>query len=288
MNVLVTGSSGFIGGHLYDQLARCGHVPIPMDICAGSPTTDLDGLLRTIDYYDVELIAHLGASCSTQVSLRDPVGDFHDNAVGTVHVCEAARRAGGIPVIYTSTVKVYPGADGRVAPLGQSKRVGEDYLRLYRDLYGLPSVTLRPSTVYGPGQTGSAEAGWVTWFLKAFFTGQPIIIHGDGTQSRDVLHIDDMTRLLVDIAEHFADYERRDPYDVGGGPANEVSLLGLLSVLEHETGTRHPVTHDEPLPGDLHRVVTDNTSISGVRGWTPKVSWADGVRDTLDWLGRRP
>lgn len=285
MNILVTGSSGFIGGRLYDQLAAHGHTPIPMDGRAGTPTTDLDLLLRTIEYYDAELIAHLGASCSTSRSLQDPASDFHDNALGTCNVAEAARRAGNIPVVYTSTVKVYPGADGKIAPLGLSKRVGEDYLRLYGDLYGLPSVILRPSTVYGPGQDGSPEAGWVTWFLCAFWGRKPITIHGDGTQSRDILHINDFTALLVDIVEHHADYQRPEPYDVGGGPDNELSLLDLVQAWEHDTGTRHPVTHDERLPGDLQRVVTDNTAITNVRGWTPTTSWLDGIRSTLAWIG---
>lgn len=287
MNILVTGSSGFIGGHLYERLAARGHTPIPMDSCAGTPTTDLDHLLHTIEYHGAELIAHLGASCSTSFSLNDPITDFHDNALGTFNIAEAARRAGNIPVLYTSTVKVYPGADGLVAPLGLSKKVGEDYLRLYGDLYGLPSVILRPSTVYGPGQTGSPEAGWVTWFLRAFLTRQPITIHGDGTQSRDILHIADFTELLVDIVEHFPDYDRAEPYDVGGGPQNEVSLLDLIKALEDATGTEHPVTHDTRLPGDLQRVVTDNTAIAAVRGWAPTTDWAAGVRETLDWLGRQ-
>ncbi|WP_225825582.1 NAD-dependent epimerase/dehydratase family protein [Streptomyces naphthomycinicus] len=287
MNILVTGSSGFIGGHLYDQLAARGHTPIPMDSWAGTPTTDLDCLLRTIEYHHAEMIAHLGASCSTSHSLTDPTTDFHDNAVGTFNVAEAARRAGDIPVLYTSTVKVYPGADGLVAPLGLSKKVGEEYLTLYRSLYGLPSVILRPSTVYGPGQTGTAESGWVTWFLRAFLTRQPITIHGDGTQSRDILHIADFTELLVDIVEHFPNYNRAEPYDVGGGPANEVSLLDLIKALEDATGTQHPVTHDARLPGDLQRVVTDNTAITAVRSWAPTTDWAAGVRETLDWLGRQ-
>lgn len=286
MNILVTGSSGFICGRLYDQLAARGHTPIPMDSRAGTPTTDLDGLLRTIDYHDAELIAHLGASCSTSRSLANPAADFHDNALGTFNVAEAARRAGGIPVIYTSTVKVHPGADGRIAPLGLSKRIGEDYLRLYGDLYGLPSVILRPSTVYGPGQDGSPEAGWVTWFLRAFWHRQQITIHGDGTQSRDILHIDDMTRLLVDICENFDDYRRTEPYDVGGGPDNELSLLDLIHLWEADTGVRPDVVHDARLPGDLQRVVTDNTTITAVRGWTPRVSWRDGIVNTLAHVGR--
>lgn len=285
MNILVTGSSGFIGGHLYDQLAKRGHTPVPMDSRAGTPTTDLDGLLHTLDYYEVAMIAHLGASCSTSVSLEDPARDFTDNALGTFNVAEAARQAGNIPVLYTSTVKVNPGADGKIAPLGLSKKVGEDYLRLYGDLYGLPSVILRPSTVYGPGQDGSPEAGWVTWFLRALWERRQITIHGDGTQSRDILHIDDMTTLLVDIVEHFDDYRRAEPYAVGGGPDNELSLLDLIQLWEADTGSRPDVVHDARLPGDLQRVVTDNTAVTAVRGWTPAVNRLDGIRSTLNWIG---
>lgn len=285
MNILVTGAAGFIGGHLVNHLAERGHAIILVDKRRGSTTTDLDQLGRMIQANSADLIVHLGASCSTQVSLTDPARDFHDNALGTFNVAEAAWRAGGIPVVYTSSVKVNPGADGKIAPLGLSKKVGEDYLRLYGDLYGLPSVILRPSTVYGPGQDGSPEAGWVTWFLRAFLDRKAITIHGDGTQSRDILYIDDMTALLVDTVEHFDTYTRAEPYDVGGGPENEVSLLNLLHGLEQASGTRVAVTHDARLPGDLQRVVTDNTAITAVRGWAPAVHWIDGARRTLDWMG---
>ena len=192
-------------------------------------------------------------------------------------------------MLFTSSVKVNPGVDGKIAPLGLSKKVGEDYLRLYGDLYGLPSVILRPSTVYGPGQDGSAEAGWVTWFLRAFCDRRQITIHGDGSQSRDILHIDDFTALLVDICEHFPDYSTAiQPYDVGGGPDNELGLLELLHRLELETGTRADVVHDERLPGDLQRIVTDNAAVTAVRGWAPTTRWTDGIRSTLNWIGERP
>lgn len=285
MNILVTGAAGFIGSHLYTLLGEHGHTVTPVDKRHGRSTSDLDFLRWVIGDSRPDVIAHLGASCSTQSSLTDPVRDFHDNAVGTFNVCEAARRAGGIPVVYTSTVKVHPGNDGLIAPLGQSKLVGEQYLRLYRDLYDVPSVVLRPSTVYGPGQDGSPEAGWVTWFLRAFLDRKPITIHGDGTQSRDILFIDDFTRLLVDIVENFDAYQTSTPYEVGGGPDNEVSLLDLIKAWEHDTGTQHPVTHDARLPGDLQRIVQDNTAITAVRGWAPTKDWVSGVRATLDWLG---
>lgn len=287
MNILVTGAAGFIGGHLIRQLDARGHTVASADKRHGMSTAVPDFIRRTLIANEPDIIVHLGASCSTATSLREPAQDFTDNAVGTFNVCEAARLAGGIPVLFTSSVKVYPGPDGLIAPLGQSKLVGEQYLRLYGDLYGLPHVILRPSTVYGPGQDGTAEAGWVTWFLRAFWERKQITVHGDGTQSRDVLYIDDFARLLVDIVENFDAYQGRT-YDVGGGPDNELSLLDLLHGLEMSIGVRPDVVHDARLPGDLQRVVTDNTDISGVRGWKPTTPWAEGVRSTLDWIGERP
>jgi CDP-paratose 2-epimerase len=286
VKVLVTGATGFIGSHLVQELAACGHHVVGVDKRTGWPAADLPALQCAIEAAGPDVIVHLGASCSTQVSLADPARDFTDNAIGTFNVAEAARRAGGVPVLFTSSVKVYPGPDGLIAPLGQSKLVGEQYLRLYGDLYGLPHVILRPSTVYGPGQDGSPEAGWVTWFLRAFWGRKQITVHGDGTQSRDILHIEDFTELLVDIVENFDAYQGRT-YEVGGGPDNEISLLQLLHALEVSTGVRPDVIHDERLPGDLQRVVSDNAAISGVRGWKPTVSWVDGVRSTLDWIGEQ-
>jgi CDP-paratose 2-epimerase len=283
VNILVTGAAGFIGSHLVRALTERGHTVSSMDKRSGGPTTILGYLMAIIRETQPDVIVHLGASCSTSVSLEDPARDFTDNVIGTFNVAEAARLAGNIPVVFTSSVKVHPGADGLTAPLGLSKAVGEDYLRLYRELYGLPSVILRPSTVYGPGQNGTSEAGWVTWFLRAFHDRKPITIHGDGTQSRDILYINDFTALLIDIVEYFPRYSRAEAYDVGGGPTNEVSLRGLLAFLGHTD-----VVHDERLPGDLQRVVTDNTDISGASGWTPRVRWKDGVRDTLDWMRRHP
>ena len=284
MRVLVTGSEGFIGRHTARCLHERGHHVTAMDKRNQLSTADLSILQRIVDATEPEVIVHLGASCSTTVSLRSPAADFTDNVVGTFNVAEAARRAGGVPVLFVSSVKVQPGVDGLVAPLGLSKRVGEDYLRLYGDLYELPHVILRPSTVYGPGQDGSAEAGWVTWFLRAFWQRKQITLYGDGTQSRDILYIDDFTTLLIDIVEHFDAYQGRT-YDVGGGPDNELSLLDLLHAWERDVGARPNVVHGERLPGDLQRVVTDNAAISGVRGWKPTTSWLDGVRQTLAWIG---
>ncbi len=277
MKVLVTGAAGFIGRHLFTRLSKRDHVVIPMDKRHGSSTADPGFIHWAVDRSRPDVIVHLGASCSTALSLRDPVADFTDNVVGTFNVCEAARRQRS-PVVFVSSVKVRPGADGLIAPLGQSKRTGEEYLRLYHEIYGVPYIINRPSTIYGPGQQGSAEAGWVTWFLQAAVQGRPVTVHGDGTQSRDVLYVSDFADLLVDQVENFTDYAGHT-YDVGGGPDNELSLNALLAELGHLD-----ISHDERLPGDLQRVVMNNSKITAVRGWRPTTGWRDGIRSTLEHL----
>jgi nucleoside-diphosphate-sugar epimerase len=280
VRVLVTGAAGFIGRHLVNALAAAGHIPVGIDRRWGQSTADRVALDRVMRAHPVELIVHLGAQCSTARSLTDPVGDFVDNALGTVEVCEASRLAGGIPIVFTSTCKVIPGHDDRVAPLGMSKQIAEDYLGLYERLFNVPYVTLAPSTVYGPGQQASPEYGWVTWFAKAALTGQQIRVAGDGSQSRDILFLDDFVTLLVDIVEHFQAYRAHsDSFDVGGGPANEVSLVGLLNELDYHNTVSVP----RPM-GDLQRVVSANSWLTDVRGWKPTVGWRDGLARTVEWL----
>jgi nucleoside-diphosphate-sugar epimerase len=297
VRVLVTGAAGFIGTHLCAALDGRGHHVVAVDKRWGGSTADLGGLLEEMQGSllaapaVVDMVVHLGAQCSTSRSLADPVGDFVDNALGTVNVAEASRRAGGVPIVFTSTCKVAAGHDGRVAPLGLSKRVGEEYLRLYRQLYGVPSVILRPSTVYGPGQDGSAESGWVSWFARAVVSGLPIEVTGDGTQSRDVLFIDDMVALLVDVVEHFAAYDvagSRQPggvFEVGGGADNEVGLNRLLAeLIRGQPDFRSDVTYVDRPPGDLYQVVSDNKAVSAVTGWKPTVGWRDGLARTYEWM----
>lgn len=276
----MTGAGGFIGGHTALALTRAGHQVFPLDKRWDTSTVSL-AVVDDVRSARPDVIVHLGAQCSTGRSLQDPWLDFTDNAVGTVNLAEAARLAGNIPVIFTSTCKVNRGVDGQVAPLGLSKKIGEDYLRMYDRVYGVPSVVLRPSTVYGPGQDGSAEAGWVTWFARAAVKGLPVVVNGDGRQTRDVLYVDDMVALLVDIVTNFDEYHDAftGPVPVGGGDANEVGLLELLGELGHSD------IEYGPLPvGDIARVASSNWLVSSVRGWAPTVGWRDGLARTVAWL----
>jgi nucleoside-diphosphate-sugar epimerase len=288
VRVAVSGGGGFIGSHLAARLRAAGHDLCVLEKRRGDSTATFPRLEQLVYAFAPDVFVHLGANCSTRGSLADPRSDFIDNAVGTFNVCEVSRRHGAIPILFMSSVKVQPGADGLVAPMGLSKQTGEAYVELYGRLYGVPYIIDRPSTIYGPGQDGTAESGWFTWFIRAALTGQRIEIAGDGTQSRDVLYIDDAVEVLVDQVENFPAYAKPTfdigggpgrTYDVGGGPGNEVSLNELLAELGYLNTARVP-----RLPGDLQRVVTDNTALTQVHGWEPKVGWREGLALTRDRL----
>lgn len=274
MKVLITGSGGFVGGHLARRLLLRGHRVAGMDKKSGESTADFGTLSSYVKFLEPNMIVHLGANCSTAVSLRNPEVDFEDNVVGTFNVCEAARRGGNIPILFTSSCKVNPGGDNKLTPLGASKRAGEEYLRTYEETYGLPFAINQPSTVYGPGQDGTSDSGWFTWFIKAALTGQLLEITGDGSQSRDVLYIQDFIDLLVDQIENFSLYSG-NTYPVGGGFNNEVSLNDLLETLRYSN-----IRYVPRLLGDLDRVVNDNWSVGEVNGWMPVTSWLAGLELT--------
>jgi len=273
MNLLITGSEGFMGRHLMARYPDA----IGMDKKSYSSTSNYELLLQTVEQNNIEMIVHLGANCSSQISLRDPYLDFLDNVVGTFNICEVARQK-QIPVIFNSTMKVYPGEDGIVPPYGMSKQFGEDYLTGYHKIYGLDYIINRPSSVYGPLQDGSEDGGWFTWFIDAAVNGKTITLFGDGTQSRDVLYIDDCTDMLVDQIENFSLYKNHD-YDWGGGLENLVSLNELLGCLSYYNTIQQP-----KLAGDVQSFVTDNSKASQVNGWKPKVHWTEGLERTRQWL----
>jgi CDP-paratose 2-epimerase len=277
--ILVTGSEGFIGGHLYKRLDNGLDNVIGMDKKSYAPTSSYGYLNNMIEFNNPDIIVHLGANCSTQISLRDPRMDFIDNVIGTFNVCEIARRY-NIPIIFNSTMKVYPGEDGIITPYGLSKKVGEDYIKMYHELYGLEFIINRPSSVYGPGQEGSEDGGWFTWFIKAYVQNKTITLFGDGTQTRDVLYIDDHIDLLVDQIENFDLYKNND-YDFGGGPENVLSLNTLLETLDYSR-----IIEDKKLPGDVQHFANNNIAIGKVNGWEPKVNWQEGLERTKLWLAQ--
>ena len=253
MRVVVTGSAGFIGRHTVTALLARGDKVIGLDKKTG---TDL-ALPIEIWHPKPDIIIHLASTCSTLGSLRDPATTFRDTVMTAANVLESAK-AKRIPVIVTSSVKARDGE----TPYGAAKRMVETWALEYRSSFMVPVVINRPGTVYGPGQEGSEESGWIAWFCKARDAGIPVVINGDGNQVRDLLHVDDYVRLLLQQADHLEDYENRI-WDVGGGEENAVTVNEIVEhlALSYRYG---PARY-----GDARRYVAENN----VPGWQPTIHW---------------
>jgi CDP-paratose 2-epimerase len=257
---------------------------------------------------------HTAGQTAVTTSLTDPVSDFETNVVGTFRMLEAVRAAGRpIPVIYTSTNKVYgenvnglgvKEAGGRYVftsrhaagvgetlsvdhtkhtPYGASKLAADLYVQEYGRLYGLPTAVFRMSCICGPRQFGVEDQGWVAHFVIAALRGQPLTIYGDGKQVRDVLYIDDLVGA-IDAFLIRSSLASSLVCNLGGGPRFTLSLLELLDFLEGETGRRPPVRFADWRASDQRVYISDVRRAREALGWQPSTSPADAVRAMIAWV----
>lgn len=260
------------------------------------------------------LVYHLAAQVAVTTSLTDPVADFGVNAGGTLGLLEAVRRcASPPPVIFTSTNKVYGalagldlavegrrywprGARGQAgideswpldfqSPYGCSKGAADQYVLDYARSYGLDAVVLRMSCIYGPYQRGNEDQGWVAHFARQALEGRPIRIFGDGRQVRDLLYVGDLVEALR-LAEQHMDRLGGRAFNMGGGPANAVSLVEILDRLGAALGAPLHVEHGPWRTGDQRFYVADHGAFSAVTGWRPRVSVEAGLGQLVGWLRR--
>ena len=258
MRILVTGASGFIGSHLVRELRKRGDEVLGLDKKTGHDLTDTKnhaGL--AVGVWGPDCIVHLASTCSTPGSVKDPLGTFNDTVVTAVNVLEAARES-DTPIIVTSSVKA---RDGQT-PYGAAKRMVEAWSQEYAAAYGLPVIVNRPGTVYGPGQEGSEDSGWIAWFCKARRDGFPVVLNGDGQQVRDLLHVNDYVRLLIRQIDDFPVYTSQ-VWDVGGGWPNAVTVQLMADHLNLDY-TFGPARY-----GDSPEYV----GLNSVPYWTPEVDW---------------
>ncbi len=259
----------------------------------------------------VDVVVHLAGQTAVTTSVLDPRSDFEDNALGTFNALEAARHADSNPIfLYASTNKVYGGMEEVAvieqetryayrdfplgipeaqpldfhSPYGNSKGAGDQYVRDYARIYGLPTVVFRQSSIYGPRQMGVEDQGWVAWFIIAAVTGQPITIYGNGKQVRDVLFIDDLLDAY-DAAIARIDVAAGQVYNVGGGPAHTMSIWTEFGpILERLIGHPIPVSGDDWRPGDQPIYISDIRKAGRDLGWQPRVRVEEGILRLYDWI----
>lgn len=266
-------------------------------------------------FADAKAVFHLAAQTAVTTSLDHPVADFETNARGTLNVLEAVRRTGRrIPVLFSSTNKVYGALDDIAmliegnryspasettrlygvgeergldfcTPYGCSKGVADQYVLDYARSYGIPTAVLRMSCIYGPRQFGTEDQGWVAHFLLRALSGEPVVVFGDGRQVRDVLHVHDAVRAYRGLLSAM-DAVSGKPFNLGGGPANAVSILTMLQEVEQLAGLRLNIRFEPWRQGDQRYFVADTRRLRSAIGWQAQVNWQRGVRDLAEWLSQ--
>jgi CDP-paratose 2-epimerase len=270
---------------------------------------DFDRLKQAARGQDV--IYHLAGQVAVTTSVLDPRDDFENNALGTFNALEAARAAGSNPIfIYASTNKVYGGMEDVVveeeatryryrdlplgvpetqpldfhSPYGCSKGAGDQYVRDYARIYGLRTVVMRQSCIYGTRQFGIEDQGWIAWFIIAAVTGKPITIYGDGKQVRDVLFVSDLLDVYQAAIDHI-DTAAGQVYNIGGGPENTLSVwVELGPMLAKLWGRPVNVKRGDWRPGDQRICIMDTRKAQRDLNWRPKVGVAEGVRRLYEWV----
>ena len=262
---------------------------------------------------DAKAVFHLAAQVAVTTSLADPRDDFTINILGTLHLLDALRKRGdGTPLVFASTNKVYgdltdidfalegdayvPGEPkiqrygiGEDRPLdfhtpyGCSKGAADQYVLDYARSYGVPTAVLRMSCIYGQRQMGTEDQGWVAHFLIRALEGKPISLYGDGYQVRDILDVSNAVEAYLAAWQRIDAVQGR-AFNLGGGPANAVSLRQLLDYISELLGRELEIGFSDWRAGDQRYFVADTRAAEQALGLGPKVPWQDGVARLAAWL----
>ncbi len=314
---LVTGGAGFIGCNLVAALLRAGvEVTVFDNFSRAGSRRNLEWLrglpgarrrlriltgdVRRPDALaeacrDQQEIYHLAAQVAVTHSLLDPRLDFEVNLSGTFNLLEAARHyAPGAFILFTSTNKVYgalqnppeSGVDERQpldlhSPYGCSKGAADQYVRDYSRVYGLRSVVLRMSCIYGPRQNGTEDQGWVAHFVFAALRGEPIWIYGDGEQVRDLLYIDDLLAAME--ALRTCPSSPGQVFNTGGGRAQARSVRQVLAAIEALSGRKFVIRQGPWRVGDQRVYISNTSKLRQFTGWQPKVGVEAGLDELYRW-----
>jgi CDP-paratose 2-epimerase len=244
---------------------------------------------------DHDAILHLAGQVAVTTSLVDPGTDFDVNARGTLNVLEAVRLHNhDAPLVFASTNKVYGKLDHRNAacketqpidfhsPYGCSKGAADQYVRDYARCFGMNTVVLRQSCIYGAHQYGTEDQGWVAHFVHSILKEKPLTIYGDGTQVRDLLDARDLSSLYATVIDKIG-ITRGEIYNVGGGPENQRNLLEVIDQIGELTGKKAQFSYADWREGDQTFYVSDISKAKNDLGWEPQVPFDRGLRDLISW-----
>jgi nucleoside-diphosphate-sugar epimerase len=314
MQALITGGAGFIGSHIAQALCRKGaKVRVLDNLSTGSEENlawrtggdDLELIQGSAD--DAALLAkivpgcdwvfHEAAVASVPQSVAQPLETNQHNLDSTLKLLIAARDAGVKRFLFASSSAIYGESEAEfkheslppqpITPYGLQKYASERYGQLFHQLYGLPTVALRYFNVFGPRQSfNSPYSGVIARFCTAVLRGETPVIFGDGTQSRDFVFIDNIVQANLLAAE--APAERVAGRVFNGGTGGSISLRQLVADLNDLTGQDIQPRFEPARAGDIRHSQADVSALKEATGYSPAVSWKDGLAQTLDFYHLQP
>jgi UDP-glucose 4-epimerase len=312
--VLVTGGCGFIGAHVARRYLKEGARVVVLDnLSSPNPATVEGARVIKGDIQDaklvekamagVDIVSHQAAVLDMFKGIDDKIAELNVNVIGTINVLNAALKAGVQKVVYASSCGMYGQSEylpqdekhpkNPAWPYGITKYAGEMYCQLYTRLHGLPTVSLRYSEVYGPGEWYGRV---ITLFIKRVLDGKPPVIFSGGKVLRDYVYIDDVVE--ANILATLKDDVDGMTFNIGGPePLNAAKIATLVCSVVNPA--IKPI-HDDPAPGtssvhqpgrprlvqELNDFVLDSNLAKQRLGWEPKVSPEEGIRREVDWVNK--
>ena len=304
--ILITGGAGFLGVNAAVHLIKEGwHVSLLDNLSRPGTERNLKWLITKYPnriafikedvrnagalaehVKDQDAVLHLAGQVAVTTSLVDPSTDFDVNARGTLNMLEAVRTHNhDAPFVFASTNKVYGKLDHNNgacketqpidfhSPYGCSKGAADQYVRDYARCFGMNTVVLRQSCIYGAHQYGTEDQGWVAHFVHSILRDRALRIYGDGTQVRDLLDARDLSALYTTVIDKIG-IARGEIYNVGGGPENQRNLLEVIDQIGELTRKRPQFSF-----ADWRDVGKARRDL----GWAPHVEFDRGLRDLISW-----
>jgi UDP-glucose 4-epimerase len=307
MKILVTGGAGFIGSHLtefflsqtdndvccfdnFDTYYDLGIKEQNIKNFRWNPRFELvKGDLRDADLLkkilvDMDYVFHEAAQPGVRISVKDPRKSHEINTSGTLNLLEIAKDTNVRKIINASSSSVYgkimylPFDESHptepVSPYGITKLMAEHYCRVFEELYGLKSVSLRYFTVYGPRMRPDLA---IRIFMQKSLNNEPVVIFGDGTKSRDLTYIDDIVRANI-----LAMNNGHGIYNIGGG--HTITIGQLVRKIIEITNSKSEIICGKNIPGDAEHTAADITKAERELGWKPEVSLDQGLENCKRWI----
>lgn len=309
MKVLVTGGAGFIGRWVVGRLLQDSHQVWTLDNLANGCEKNLEEYKHNPNYqgfvlgdiknrqfiseffntHAIDLCYHMAASINVQDSIDDPTTTFENDTIGTFHVLEACKKH-QTRLVFMSTCMVYDKATDEkgitelsptkpASPYAGSKISAENMVMSYWYAYGLPVTIVRPFNTYGPFQKSGGEGGVVAIFIKKSLAGETLNIYGDGTQTRDLLYVEDCAEFVVQSG-----YSNRAIGEImNAGLGKDITINDLAFLISGNVSQIKHIEHIHP-QSEIKKLLCNYSKAQELIGWYPKITLEEGIQKTKEWI----